>query len=305
MRWPDASIHSMAKDRLVRPALVALLAATILQPATAHAGRPQATPGGGPTLTETQTASRSVRVMDYAALITPLTITFRYTRLAPGSAGQAEVEPGKTALKIHAAFTGLPPAGRIGSEYLTYVMWAVAPNGRTTNLGEIQLAGSDGKLDAKVVPRRFGLIITAEPYFAVSQPGSTVIFEADLVPGATPNIPVSQATCELLRKPIGAEAAVLNTAPAGDPAIPLVLEEVHRAIATARNAGAQQYAPDTLATAEHLQRLALDQQARGVPKKDVMETGVEAVLIAEDARVLAVARQKRARETSSSAALAP
>jgi hypothetical protein len=233
--------------------------------------------------------------MDYGSLTGPLTISFRYTSLVPGAAGQAGIlrEPRKW--KINASFANLPPASRLGNEYLTYVLWCVTAEGRSVNLGEVELNGTNGHIDTKVDLPRFGLIVTAEPYLAVTQPNKAVAFEADVVPGSV--IPIAQATCELLSVPIGAATAKVDPPPAGDPATPLVIEEARRAISVARAAGAEEYAPDTFATAQKLLRLAEDQQAQGAKKKDVEDSGSEAVFIAEDARVLAVTRQKHARDT--------
>jgi hypothetical protein len=239
--------------------------------------------------------------MDYSALAAPLTLVFRYTTLVRGAAGQAEIDPTRIGLKIHGSFSKLPPASGLGPEYLTYVLWAVTPEGRAVNLGEISLAGDEGRISAKMVPSRFGLIVTAESYFAVSRPSNAVAFEADLSPGTKAAVAVSQASCELLTSPVGAQLSDSNPPAMNDPAAPLVIEEARRAIEVARRSGAQELAPETLATAEHLLQIARDQQAHGVPRKDVIDTGSEAVLVAEDARVLAERRQKRAHEKSESA----
>ena len=248
------------------------------------------------------TVSRSVRVMDFTALSTSTTVVFRYAPPLAGAAGEADILPEKTQIKIHAAFTNLAPASRLGPQYLTYVLWSVTPQGRFTNLGEVELLGSDGQLNTKIRSRRFGLIVTAEAYLAVSQPSKMVAFEADVAP-ESPRVPVSQTRCELLSVPVGAESVA--PAAAKGPAGPLVLEEARRAIAVARQAGAQEYAPDTLAIAEKLLQLAQDQQAQGVRRKDVDDAGSEAVFIAEDARVLAVTRQKRARQARTDADPSP
>lgn len=242
--------------------------------------------------------TRSVRVMDYTPLSAPITVVFRYTALLPGAQGQAEIVPNRIALRIHATFSKLPPASRLGPEYLTYVLWAVTPEGRASNLGEIELTGADGRLNTKMAPSRFGLIVTAEPYFAVSHPGKAVAFEADLSPGVTPTVPVIQVSCELLSAPAGADLADPSSPAGNDPAAPLVIEEARRAIAVAQKSGAQELAPETLATAEHLLQLTRDLQARGAPRKDVVEAGSEAVLVAEDARVLSMKRRKQSRESS-------
>ena len=230
--------------------------------------------------------------MDYRSLAAPLTVLFRYTALAPGAAGQAVIEPNRIAWRIHATFTNLPSASKLGPPLLAYVLWAVTPDGRATNLGEIDLAGGAGKLNGKMVPGRFGLIVTAEPYFAVSRPAKSVVLEADLAPGAKPVVPVSLANCGLLTEAVGATLVDAGPPTNNDPAAPIVIEEARRAIEVAKKSGAGQFAPGTLATAEHLLQLARDQQARGVARKDVVDTGSEAALVAEDARVLAAKRQR-------------
>jgi len=283
--------------------LASLLAAFVVRdPAICDARQGES--ASAAVLSEPAKVSRSVRVLDFGALAGPTTIVFRYTSQVSGAAGQAEILPFKNVLKIHAAFTNLPPASKIGAEFLTYVLWAVTSEGRLTNLGEVELSGTEGRLNTKVLPHRFGLIVTAEAYLAVSQPGKNVVFEGDVMPGATPAIPVTQATCELLAVPLGADA-VPDSPPATTDPGSLVVEEARRAIATARRAGAEEYAPDTLATADKLLRLAQDQQAHGVKMQDLWDTGSEAVYIAEDARVLAVTRRKRAAQARTNTEISP
>lgn len=247
------------------------------------------------TALDTQPAvSQQVRIIDFAHLAGPAGIVFRYTPLAPGAAGQAQIEPSGAWLRIHGMFSNLPAPSRLGPQYLTYTLWQVTPDGRTTNLGEIELAGSDGEIHTKSRSRRFGLIVTAEPYFAVSQPSSAVVFEADAMPGSTPNLPLTQATCELLRAPIGSELIAKSAPDADAKDEPLLFEEARRALAVARAAGAAQYAPQTLETAEQTLQIARKLLAQRAKTADVHDAALEAVLIAEDARVLAVTRQRRA-----------
>jgi len=284
--------------------LGSLLAAALLHAPAAPARPPRGELSRVATASQPQKVSRSIRVLDFRNLAASTTLIFRYGPQMPQAGGKAEIVPDKKILRIHAAFTNLPPASRLGREYLTYVLWIVTAEGRLTNLGEIELLGTEGRLNTKALPGRFGLIVTAEAYLAVSQPSKTVVFEADVPPGATPSISVTQTTCELLASPLGADVAPASAPATPDPAA-LVLEEARRAIATARQAGADEYAPDTLATAGKLLQLAQDQQAHGVKLKDVWDTGSEAVFIAEDARVLAVTRQRRAAEARTNSDAAP
>ena len=91
-------------------------------------------------------------------------VNFRGTPLLPESYGEAKVESKQGYIEIEVEFDELQPATRFGPEYLTYVMWAITPEGRATNLGEVLLNGSESKLNVTTELQAFGLILTAEPY---------------------------------------------------------------------------------------------------------------------------------------------
>ena len=239
------------------------------------------------------TVTEQLRIMDFSHLAGSTTIVFRYTPLVRGAAGQAEIEPFKGTLKIHGVFSNLPQARSLGSPFLTYTLWQVTADGRTTNLGEVELTGSAGEISTKARSSRFGLIVTAEPYFAVSQPSSEVAFESDVAPGSSANLPLTVARCELLRTPIGAQFAASDPPDPKTAGQPLLFEQARLALAVARAAGAAEYAPETLDTAEQTLKIAGNLLAQGAKPKDVHDAAMEAVLIAEDARVLAVARHNR------------
>ena len=258
-----------------------------------------------PDLRAPETVPRRVRVLDFRGRTPPFSVVFRYTALVPGAAGQADILQGEGHLNLHAFFTNLPPASRLGGDYLTYVLWSVTPEGRTSNLGEIELTGTDGEIKTKISSLRFGLIVTAEPYLSVSYPNKAVVFEADVPPRTTPAVPVSQALCELLSAPISADLVSAVATPLEDAAEPLEIREGRRAVTAARAAGAEHYAPDTFHTAQQLLQIAEDLHTRGAPDKDVNDAGSEAAFVAEDARVLAVTRQQRAPQGRASSAKDP
>ena len=239
------------------------------------------------------TVTHQVRIMDFSHLARPTTIVFRYTTLVRDAAGQAEIEPFRGNLKIHGVFSNLPPARHLGLPFLTYTLWQVTADGRTTNLGEVELTGGAGEISTKARSSRFGLIVTAESYFAVSQPSSHVAFESDVAPGSSANSPLTLAHCELLRTPIGAEFAASDPPDPKTAGQPLLFEEARLALAVARAAGAAEYAPETLETAGQTLKIAGNLLAQGAKPADVHDAAMEAVLIAEDARVLAVARHGR------------
>ena len=99
------------------------------------------------------------------------------TALLPDARGVAEVSAKKGHIKIDARFSGLQRATRFGSEYLTYVLWAITPEGRPRNLGEVQFTGEDIRKQVTTELQAFALVVTAEPYFAVTQPSDVVVME--------------------------------------------------------------------------------------------------------------------------------
>src|SRR5690606_21031304 len=128
-----------------------------------------------------------------------------------------------------------------------YVMWAITPEGRATNLGEVLLNGNRSKLDVTTELQSFGLMVTAEPYFAVSQPSDVVVLENIVRPDTEGKIEVVQAEYQLLKRGsyvlnAGDDQVVPRTL---DPETPLEVYEAHNAIQLARIAGADTYASDT------------------------------------------------------------
>src|SRR6202795_417542 len=105
-------------------------------------------------------------------------IDFSGTALMPNAHGEAKVEGKKGYIEIEVEFRDLQEPAQFGAEYLTYVLWAITPEGRTSNLGEILRGnGTSGKLDVTTELQVFGLVVTAEPYFAVSRPSDVVVME--------------------------------------------------------------------------------------------------------------------------------
>ncbi|MGB6470514.1 MAG: hypothetical protein WBE88_06640, partial [Candidatus Acidiferrales bacterium] len=119
---------------------------------------------------------RSIQTVNYLAKGSTR-IDFRGTALLPQATGQADVAAKNGAIQINANFKGLSNASQFGTAYLTYVLWAITPEGRATNLGQLTLSGDKSKLQVTTRLQTFGLIVTAEPYFAVSFPSEDVVLE--------------------------------------------------------------------------------------------------------------------------------
>src|SRR5216684_5621825 len=125
---------------------------------------------------------------------------FQATELMTGASGEAKVESKKTNVAIDAKFEGLEEATKFGLEYLTYVLWAVSPQGRAVNLGEVAIKSGAAHVKAITDMQTFGMIVTAEPYFAVNQPGNTVVLENVLGPETLGRVENIDAKFELIAR---------------------------------------------------------------------------------------------------------
>ena len=246
---------------------------------------------------------RTVSAVDYQYRNGPTRIDFRGTVLLPEAKGDATVESKEGRVEIDARFGHLPAPTRYGREYLTYVLWAITPEGHAKNLGEI-LAGSSekGKLHVTTDLQAFGLIVTAEPYSAVRQPSDVVVLENQIRPDTIGSSEPIQAKYELLPRghytyqvPENVQQVEGNGPMLSMDQYQQVLEiyQAQNAVQIARSAGADQFAADTLGKAELLLRQAREAQARKAPMTMVVTTARKAAQTAEDARIIAVERKQQ------------
>src|SRR5579863_4053112 len=145
--------------------------------------------------------ARSIKAINYQHRSGSTKIDFRGTSLLPDARGTAEVQSKQGAIHVDAEFKHLQPASKFGPEYLTYVLWAISPEGRPVNLGEV-LPNDDGnsKLDVTSSLQSFGLIVTAEPYFAVTQPSNVVVMENFVTNDTNGTVEEVDAKYELLQR---------------------------------------------------------------------------------------------------------
>src|SRR5438093_783487 len=185
--------------------------------------------------------SRTIKAVNFHHRSGSTKIDFRGTELLPAARGEAKVESQMGSTKIDTRFDHLTPANQFGPEYLTYVMWAITPEGRAKNLGEVVLQGDNAHLLATTDLQAFGLIVTAEPYFAVTQPSDVVVMENFVRTDTTGTMQPVNAKYELLQR----GQYVLNRSayvPVKiNPKGPLQLAEAENAVAIARLAGADRY----------------------------------------------------------------
>jgi outer membrane protein OmpA-like peptidoglycan-associated protein len=240
---------------------------------------------------------RTTKAINYRHHSGSTKVDFRGTALLPEARGEAKVESKQGYIEIEVEFDNLQGATRYGPEYLTYVMWAITPEGRATNLGEVILNGTKSKLNVTTELQAFGLIVTAEPYFAVSQPSDVVVMENFVRKDTLGKIEEIDAKYELLQR---GQYAV-NVQPSElkpislDKDTPLDLHEARNALRIARWAGADKDAADSFQKAEKALQQAEAYKARKAGNKPVAMTAREAVQTAEDARLIALKRQEEQR----------
>jgi outer membrane protein OmpA-like peptidoglycan-associated protein len=236
---------------------------------------------------------RTAKAVNYQHRSGATKIDFKGTDLMPGSRGEAKVESKKGYIEIEVEFDGMTPASKNGSEYLTYVLWAITPEGRTSNLGEILLGGgTKGKLNVTTELQVFALVVTAEPYFAVNRPSDLIVMENKVRPDTVGKIEEVDAKYELLQR--GQYQRLTNPlALKPDRKIPLEVYEARNAVQIARSMGADKFATETFQKAEKTLAEAEAYQARNAGTKPVTMTARTAVQTAEDARAIAVKRQEQ------------
>jgi outer membrane protein OmpA-like peptidoglycan-associated protein len=245
--------------------------------------------------------SRSLEAVNYEHRGGPTPIDFQGTVLLPHMKGTAIVESQRGSVAIDAKFEHLEAPTRFGREYLTYVLWAISPEGRARNLGEV-LVDSSNKAHVKVTTdlQAFGLMITAEPYFSVSIPSDVVVAENVVRPDTIGAREMVNAKYELLPRgqyTLNLQAAQLRSMEGGEKLsydryeAVLELYQAENAVQIARSLGADRYAPESIGKATTLLTQAEDMNARRVDTHAVVSAAREAAQMAEDARTISVRRR--------------
>ncbi len=245
---------------------------------------------GLPPIYRVTMTARTAKAISYRNRSGWTKIDFRGTSLMPNAHGEAKVETVKGYSKIDVEFRNISDAMGFGGEYLTYVLWAITPEGRTSNLGEILRSGTSGKLNVTTELQVFGLIVTAEPYFAVTRPSDVIVMENEVRSDTVGKIELIDAKYELLDR--GQYQHLTNVLDLKvDNRMPLELYEARNAVQIARTSGADKFAADTFQKAVSNLKQAEDYRTRKAGSRPITMTARQAVQTAEDARAIAVKRQ--------------
>ena len=221
---------------------------------------------------------------------------FRGTILLPQAEGQAKVKSREGRSTIYATFEHLQPASRFGPEYMTYVLWAITPAGRATNLGEVLVKPSGkARIDATTSLETFGLIVTAEPHFAVASVSDLVVLENVLTEASKNKVEEVEAHYPLL--PRGTYVVNANpadfTAPKLDPKVSPYVYQARNAFRLARAEEADRYAPEAFGRAQACYE-RLEAEKKGW-KRPAILLARQVAQLSEDARVIAATRREEAR----------
>jgi len=234
--------------------------------------------------------SRTTPAVNYRHHSGATKVNFAGTELMPSANGEAEVNSKRGTIEVKAEFGNLQSPKTFGNEYLTYILWAISPEGRAVNLGEVLVGGdSRSKLHVTTDLQAFALIVTAEPYYAVRQPSNVVVLENVIRKDTKGTVETVDAKYELMERggyiPTGYkfDPVVLNAK------LPLEFFEARNAVRIAQSEGAEQYAPESYQKAVHLMNNADEYATRkNVPEKPLIAVARDTVQTAEDARAIAV-----------------
>jgi outer membrane protein OmpA-like peptidoglycan-associated protein len=244
-----------------------------------------------PSTATAASVSHTTKALNYRLRGGSVEIDFHGTELMPNATGRAKVEGKKSSIEIDVKFENLDEPTRFGLEYLTYVLWAVSPQGRAVNLGEMVLDHGNSRLKAITDMPTFGMIVTAEPYFAVSQPGNVIVMENVILAGVRQED--IEARFELLGRGTysSTQTRIENAIFGIDQKTPRILFEARNAVRIAHTAAAERYAASIMTKADQQLKTAEVAYAMKQGKSAIETAAREAVGTAEEARVMAVKRK--------------
>jgi outer membrane protein OmpA-like peptidoglycan-associated protein len=241
--------------------------------------------------------SRTVQAVNYQYRHGSSKVDFAGTALMPLAKGEADVNSKKGSFEITAEFRNLQQPMTFGNEYLTYVLWAISPEGRAVNLGEVLVGGNDrSKTHAATDLQAFALIVTAEPYYAVREPSNVVVLENFIREDTKGTSEAVNAKYELTER-----GGYLPTGYKFDPVVlnaklPLEFFEARNAMRIAKSEEAEQFAPDSYQRAVQLMNNADGlATSKHLDSKALIAVSREAVQTAEDAREIAVKKMDEVR----------
>lgn len=277
---------------MVRGGFTSILAGIVLLSCNAAISPVWAQEAGSEPVFKVSVVSKNTKAINYKVLGGATRVDMIGTAIMPGATGKAKVESKQSRIDIDANVENLDSPSKFGSEYLTYVLWSISPEGRATNLGEVLLEKGKGKLSVSTDLQVFALIVTAEPYFAVRQPSDLIVLENELRKDTKGQVFIVDTKYELLQK--GQYSRLPNplSLTVDTKTFPLELYEARNALFIAQEFGADKYAADIYSKAKGALQMADNAVQRKLTRADIATSARQAVQFAEDARELAIRRQQ-------------
>ena len=251
-----------------------------------------------------EVTGRSIKAIGYQVGGGGTTVDLKSAGLLPGASGEAKVEAKASVTTVEAKVRGLKIPTPLGPEFLAYVVWAVSPEGRAVNLGEIR-PNDDGQGELRVTTQlqSFSLFVTAEPYASVRLPSEMLVLENDVRQGTKGRLFVvddyklmKRSQYQKRDNPLALTLDLKN--------VPLELYQARNAVEIAKSRGADKYAPEILSKAQGGLDLAENALARKASKKDIISLARQTTQSSEDARALTAERQEQERVATERAAAA-
>src|SRR5271168_4710907 len=288
------------------PKIMGVLMATLVICCTVAEAQQQAAPAqqGNQSIYNVTVVGKTVTAVSYQHRSGSTMIGFQGTPLLPLAKGAAKVDSKQGSIVVSASFKNMQSAQKFGKEYLTYVLWAITPEGKPNNLGELLLDGDNSKLTATTNLQTFGMIVTAEPYLAVIMPGDVVVLENVVRADTVGTAGKVTANYELMQRGVytydisKAREPITNFSPK----VPLEVYEARNAISIAQSAGAETLAPDAYQKALSSLAQADSLVAKKSDKKLVIAAARDAVQTAADARAIALKRAAQQKAEAEQAA---
>jgi outer membrane protein OmpA-like peptidoglycan-associated protein len=250
---------------------------------------------GKPQVPESDVVKKSIKAVGYEVGGGPSKVIFIPTDAVPNASGEGKVEAKKDGTDIEVKVKGMPQPTTLGTEFLTYVLWAVTPDGATTNLGEIPVnKDGEGKLNTTTPSQTFAMGITAEPYFAVALPSEVVVLVNDTTKKTRGKI-YPENSYKLMKRSQYAKLGNPLALTLDLKNVPLDMYEARNAVDIAKSKGAEKYAPEIFSKASSSLQMAENTLASNADKGKVITVARQTIQFAEDARALSAERQEAER----------
>jgi outer membrane protein OmpA-like peptidoglycan-associated protein len=239
--------------------------------------------------------SKTIKAVGYVVGGGATKVIFVGTGAASQGSGEAKVEVKKGPTNIEVKVKDMSQPTTLGTEFLTYVLWAITPDGRTVNLGEIPInKDGNGQLVATTQLQTFAMIVTAEPYYGVRLPSEIVVLENDTKKNTKGKIYpdndyklMKRSQYSKMGNPLGMTLDLKNT--------PLDVYEARNAVEIAKSRQADKYAPDIFAKAQSSLQMMENSITSKTDKKQIVSNARQTVQFAEDARAYSVQVQDQNR----------